>query len=243
MRYNNKYAMPVDPRVLEKDFETDTTVNLNSLLRYISKLFPLKKANPLYLKLVNNAFWTLWKQIDHKLGINLRDREKLVPHFTLMGELVPPKDLKFAFRGARLSSYDPNLLSRTYPNIKKGEVIKSPKDPEVLAHLQSLAYGLRSWSDDKNVARNWALGNKGNVIDPTKDKVVFICKKPNVLFDVGRYWDALDKHQYEETERWDNQDKAPFDYNEKIIYLKNPKIKEIHFGQSTGIWYALVSES
>ena len=241
MRYD-KYAMPVDPRVLKKDFETDSSVNLNSLLRRIGKLLPLKDANPLYLKMVNEAFYTLWAQIDNKVGINLSDRENLVPHFTLMGKLVRPKALKFAYRGVRLSSYEPKLLSQTYPAIKKsGGVITNPQEIEVLSHLEGLAYGLRSWTDSKGAAANWALGNKGNHVDPKKDKVVFICPNPNVLFDVTKYWDALDKY-HEETERWDIYGRFPFDYNEKIIYLQNPKIQQISFDKNIGIWYVTVSE-
>jgi hypothetical protein len=45
MRHNNKYAMPVDPRVLEKDFETDTTVNLNTFKVYW-EIISFKESKP-----------------------------------------------------------------------------------------------------------------------------------------------------------------------------------------------------
>lgn len=238
----NKYAMPVDPRVLKKDFESDTSVDLNQLLTAIKRLksLSLKEAPPFMLRFVNNAWWTLWKQIDSKVGINLRDREKLAPHFELMGKLIKMKPLKAAYRGVRLSSYEPNLLSETYPNIKKDEVIKNPKDPKVLAHLESLAYGLRSWSESKNIAANWAKGLVGMKTPSTRDKVVFVYKNPHVLFDVSKYWITLDKHQPEETERWDYQNRFPFDNGEQIIFVKNPIIKAISFKK--GIWFVLIED-
>jgi len=239
----NRYAMPVDPRVLKKDFKTlKSTLTLEELQTYIENLSPFLKANSYSLRIVNNAFWELWKRIDSKKGINLRDREKLVPHFTLMGKLVRPKPLSLAYRGVGLSSYDPNLLSRTYPNIKKGEIIKNPQDPEVLAHLESLAYGLRSWAGIKDTAVDWSLGVLGGSSTVKKDKVVFVCPNPNVLFDATSYWEAHARFKQEEFEIWERYDKSPFDFDEKIIYLQNPKVKEISFDPTTDIWYVTVSD-
>ena len=131
-------------------------------------------------------------------------------------------------------------LTNIESNIKKDEVIKNPKDPKVLAHLESLAYGLRSWSESKNIAANWANGLVGMKTPSTRDKVVFVYKNPHVLFDVSKYWITLDKHQPEETERWDYQNRFPFDNGEQIIFVKNPIIKAISFKK--GIWFVLIED-
>ncbi len=240
----NRYAMPVDPRVLKKDFESSSEVDdLGALSRMIQrKLIPFKNANPIYLKIIHTKLHSLWKNIDSRIGINLRDREKLLPHFTLLGEAVPSKPVKVIYRGVRLSSYDPNLLSKTYPTIKKGEVISNPQDPKVLAHLESLAYGLRSWAEGKGTALGWAKGLKGNTIDPKRDKVVFVYPTPNIIFNASQYWKAIDKYHPDEMERWDNEDSAPFDFDEQIAFLQNPKIQEISFDKTQGVWFVVVSD-
>jgi len=42
--------------------------------------------------------------------------------------------------------------------------------------------------------------------------------------------------------RWDNEDSAPFDFDEQIAFLQNPKIQEISFDKTQGVWFVVVSD-
>ena len=80
MRYN-KYAMPVHPKVLEKDFKTDqaTFFNLSVLtkkLKEIDDLDDLERENKNYLELLlkslNKFLYKTWFEINLRKGINLK---------------------------------------------------------------------------------------------------------------------------------------------------------------------------
>ena len=55
------------------------------------------------------------------------------------------------------------------------------------------------------------------------DKVVFTCHNPNIILDCNSYMNSL---RY----------KAPFDEDELICYLENPKVIKIS-GRKGSFWY------
>ena len=203
MRYN-RYAMPVHPKVLENDFEN--TIDLNK----IDEIYSFLKGKELD-DVTEDTFTEIalylkktWFSIDLKEGINLRDREKLAPVFSEMNRIFKGRqEIKKAYRGVRLSNFDPNALTRTYPN--------SINDPEVLEHLEGLAYGLRSWTDSRGTAFDWALSKpKAN-----KDRVLFEIDYPEIVLDSN----PIFKYSRE----------SFLDNGEVILYIKNPKILDIDF--------------
>jgi len=202
-----KYAMPVHPKVLEKDFET--TVDLNNLkdIYNILKGKELEDIPDETLTEIAEYLRKAWFLINKREGINLRDREKLAPVFSELNRIVKGSDqVNKAYRGVRLSSFDPNALSRTYPN--------SINDPEVLEHLESLAYGLRSWGDSKNMGLEWAMGK-----DTTKDKVLFEIDYPEIVLESYNLFKYLGNRYF-------------MDYGELVLNIKNPKILNIEFNVS-----------
>ncbi len=210
MRYNNRYAMPVHPKVLEKDYKSDSLINSISRIEFILK--DRTDFEPNEISYLNETLHNLWYRINHKQGINLRDREKLLTVFQELSRIFGgSKNVPVAYRGTRLSRFDPNALSRTFPY--------TMEHPEVIEHLENLAYGLRSWSQKPKSAYRWA---KGSSDGDTRDRVVFKVLNTEVVLDanpVNKFFnDNLD---------YDTGYLSVFDNNEVILYMRNPKVISI----------------
>jgi hypothetical protein len=210
MRYNNRYAMPVHPKVLEKDYKSDSLINSILEIEFILK--DRTDFEPNEISYLNETLHNLWYRINHKQGINLRDREKLLTVFQELSRIFGgSKNVPVAYRGTRLSRFDPNALSRTFPY--------TMEHPEVIEHLENLAYGLRSWSQKPKSAYRWA---KGSSDGDTRDRVVFKVLNTEVVLDanpVNKFFnDNLD---------YDTGYLSVFDNNEVILYMRNPKVISI----------------
>jgi hypothetical protein len=191
----NRYAMPVHPDVLKKDFET--TIDLNNIAKmYLSlkdkSLKDLKENN---LKRIGVYLEEAWFDINNKTGVNLRDREKLAPIFYELNRIFGgDKVVDKAYRGVRLSSFDPNAISKNYS--------KAIKNPNVLEHLEGLAYGLRSWSTDEFEAERWAIRDTKKA---KKDMVIFQIDMPEVVLDstpVNEYYKKTHYQYFLDTDGW-----------------------------------------
>jgi len=203
MRYN-RYAMPVHPKVLEKDFENTVDINTINDIYLTLKGKELENISDTLFTEIGNYLRKAWFLINYKEGINLRDREKLAPVFYELNRISKGRQqVNKAYRGVRLSGFDPNALTRTYPN--------SINDLEVLEHLEGLAYGLRSWSDSKITAVEWATDKA-----TTKDRLLFEIDYPDVVLDSQNLGKFL-------------KNKYFMDYGEVALYIKNPKILNISF--------------
>jgi hypothetical protein len=205
MRYNNRYAMPVHPKVL--DYKSDSLINSILEIEFILK--DRTDFEPNEISYLNETLHNLWYRINHKQGINLRDREKLLTVFQELSRIFGgSKNVPVAYRGTRLSRFDPNALSRTFPY--------TMEHPEVIEHLENLAYGLRSWSQKPKSAYRWA---KGSSDGDTRDRVVFKVLNTEVVLDanpVNKFFnDNLD---------YDTGYLSVFDNNEVILYMRNPKV-------------------
>ena len=205
MRYN-RYAMPVHPKVLEKDFENTVSIDTLSEIYETLKGKSLSSIDSKVLKEITIYLEKAWNKINYKKGINLRDREKLAPVFLELNRMLyGRKRVPYAYRGVRLSSaLDINAISKTYPD--------SINDPGVLEHLESLAYGLRSWSEERETAEYWAAGEE----DTDKDKIVFKIKNPKVVLDSVPVLEMTMEF-----------DTYILDTDEVVLYIKNPKILDI----------------
>jgi len=205
-----KYAMPVHPKVLEKDYKSDSLVNSISEIEKILK--NRTDFEPNEISYLNETLHNLWYRINHKQGINLRDREKLLPVFQELSRIFGgAKSVPVAYRGTRLSRFDPNALTRTYPN--------SINDPEVLEHLENLAYGLRSWSQKSKSAYRWA---KSSAEGDTRDRVVFKVVNPDVVLDANTV-----NNFFNENLDYDMGYLSVFDSSEVILFMRNPKVVNI----------------
>ena len=225
----------LDPRTVENDFESDHSVNLGKMLSLLKKITD-KKLYSIFAEKLNTYWWELWFQIDTKVGINLREREKLVPHFKEMGRIFGVPHLRVAYRGLRLPTFAGQYLSETYPDAQDGDVLL-PQDKNLIKILTGLSYGVRSWTYDRNQAIRWSLGLVGaHKAKTSKDKVVLVYQNPKVLFDVSNFMEAQTDA---EKERWDLEGNIPFDPDEKIIYLDKPVIQEIQ--KRDGVWFVLVA--
>lgn len=206
----NKYAMPVHPKVLEQDYKSDSLINSILEIEFILK--DRTDFEPNEISYLNETLHHLWYRINHKQGINLRDREKLLTVFQELSRIFGgSKNIPVAYRGTRLSRFDPNALSRTFPY--------TMEHPEVIEHLENLAYGLRSWSQKPKSAYRWA---KGSSDGDTRDRVVFKVLNTEVVLDanpVNKFFnDNLD---------YDTGYLSVFDNNEVILYMRNPKVISI----------------
>ncbi len=207
----NRYSMPVHPKALSEDFESEKGAlrdieDVLQLLRYSRSSSDLDSRKATY---VNNILSSLWYRINHRQGINLRDREKLVPVFKEMNRLFPMRtEYTSAYRGVRVSKWDPTILRDTYPD--------SINNPKVVEHLESLAYGLRSWSSVLNLAEAWASGEYSNKEFSDKDMVIFEILNPDVILDANPVLRFFNRYGVN-----------MFDEDELLIYVKNPKIVSI----------------
>jgi len=208
MRYN-KYAMPVHPKVLEKDFETTVDINTIQDIYLTLKGKELEDIPKDTLSEVGIYLEKAWYRINRRQGINLRDREKLAPVFSELNRIFKGRQqVNKAYRGVRLSGFDPNALSRTFPN--------SIQDTDIREHLESLAYGLRSWTDSMSIADEWARDK------PTeKDQVLFEIDNPDIVLD------SLNLNKYLRKIYLPNF----IDDEELVLNIKNPKILDISQGR------------
>lgn len=221
--YNYKYAMPVDPRVLKHDFESKGLETIPQILAMLKQVTPHDAlVNPL-MRRVSEALTELWFRIDTQEGVNLRDREKLLPIFKEYDRIFKKyaEHHNVAYRGVNLPRVYATILSDTLDPTKEIDINDYPEQKEI---LENLAYGLRSWSQNKDTAIIWSMSDKGY----KADKVVFTCHNPNVVLDCNSYMKSL---RY----------KAPFDEDELICYIENPKVIKIS-GRRGSFWYVDVIE-
>jgi len=228
MRYPlyNKYGMAVDPRVLEEDYESDERVNdiphLVELLQSVDEDTFHRVSDE-----VNEIITELWLYIDTKTGINLRDREKLLPIFKEYSRLSKRYDTNIPnalYRGVTLPAIYGDLLSETF-GTQEGEIdISEYKAIENL--LEGLAYGLRSWTNEYDYALGFTTTTRA-----IKDAIVFVLDS-NLSKNIVLNGDALIqfiKISFRKNLTKDNF-KSPFlpvDQSEYIVHLKTPKIKSV----------------
>lgn len=202
-----RYAMPVDPSLLEKDFESAQEISLiPNILINLEAIY-----TPEQYKFLDNKFnftktlSKLWFYINKKTGINLRDREKLYPIFKQLSRIFGTKEYNTLYRGVRLPKGPfENLLT---------EMTVGTGDPDlrVLTILENLAYGLRSWTSKKDIAiQGWGV-RPGE----TRDVVIFKIHNPDIVLDTNQFTRVI------------QQDFGIFDLHEVIIYLKDPEVVDI----------------
>ncbi len=211
-----KYAMPVDPRVLQDDFESDERVKdiprLVELLQSVDEDTYYTVANE-----VNEIVSELWLYIDSKTGINLRDREKLLPVFQEYSRLSKrysrfPADV--IYRGVYPPAIYGDLLSDTF-GTQEGEIDIS-KHKRIKTLLENLAYGLRSWTYNYGFAKSFAL--------ESKEVIIFVLDSNSKGIVLNG--DALIRF-IKSKEKYFGSHEIPVDASEYIVYLKNPKIKSV----------------
>lgn len=220
----NRYAMPVHPEVLKKDFKSSSMVLQIPKVTAMLKLVKTRRQLQSISKIVFNILKELWSDIDLKRGINLRDREKLYPLLKEVSRIIGVGSYPYAYRGVRLSSFDPNSLSETYPDLETGEIINDPKEPRVLLHLESLAYGLRSWSPEKELSLIWSSYKRND----TRDRILFRISEPELVLDAnsfGRNSPFLSKGNWNPS--LEEAEYSIFDWNEILLFIKNPQILSI----------------
>ncbi|NDB59222.1 hypothetical protein EB001_12320 [bacterium] len=205
MRYNYKYAMPMDPRVLKQDYESegvDTIPELVSLLKNTHDSDSFIKSN------ISQMTHSLWYDINEGKGINLRDREKLIPVFEEYDRIFKKYTRKHsvAYRGVSLPSIYKNILTENCDSFGQIDLNRNHEVKEV---LEGLAYGLRSWTQQIEIAEDWAY-LEGS------DSVVFEYRNPNVIFDCDAFFKANMTSRY-----------TPFDERELICFVENPKIASL----------------
>jgi hypothetical protein len=199
-----RYAMPVAPEVLLKDFESDPVVHkipeIVNLLKTVITPEEFKRVNASYG--ITKILSKLWFYIDTKQGINLRDREKLVPVYQELNRIFSKlnKNPKVVYRGVSLPRYNGTALTETFPY--------SIKDPKVLLTLEQLAYGLRSWTDDLEESLDWGTKN-----DDGRDQVIFKVQMPDIVLEADSLL-KMDKENF----------KLVFDTGEILLNMKNPQI-------------------
>ena len=208
MRYNNKYAMPVHPDVLKRDFRSSPRV---SEIPHMLNILEDIETPDEYLDTdmdykITDFLHHLWFAVDSKTGINLRDREKLLPAFQELDRIFPPlRNLREAYRGVIMPQGEySNLLSETYPD--------SMDNPLVIQILENLAYGLRSWTKDEGIALEMWAKSKGR----NRDIVLFQILNPNIVLDADAF------------KRGTRKDKV-FDDREIVLHVENPKILDIEY--------------
>jgi len=120
-------------------------------------------------------------------------------------------------------------LAKKYGATKATEIVSSdtivvPKNLYNNNHaekiIKGLAYGTRSWTEEKKDALKWAFGSSEKVI-PGSDKFVFAYKNPseNALFECNGFID-----QYENVT---GEVAATFDPDEIIVNVHNPQIVSV----------------
>ncbi|NDB59219.1 hypothetical protein EB001_12305, partial [bacterium] len=163
-------------------------------------------------------------------GINLRDREKLLPVFKQLGRIFKKYTRlpQLIYRGVVLPEAFGTILTDKLPYTENKE--------SIFNLIDGLAYGLRSWTDSKKNAIYWA----DNKDFPNRDSVVFISDTTDVIFDCNAFFNVIDSTgiRIRDTER-------PFDRDEFITYKQKPRVSNItrvydrRYGDY-GIWEVIV---
>ncbi len=232
MRYNYKYAMPVDRKVLEYDFESDDSVDdipeFLKLMRSVDEHTFYKIADE-----VNSFVGGLWNNIDSQFGINLRDREKLLPIFQEYHRISEsfsyiPAEI---YRGVYLPSVYGNILEETFGDMIGTVNLKKHK--KIGKIFEGLAYGLRSWSNEQYKARGFASYGRERIM------FVLMPQEGDVVLDGNALIELTKSIE-------DRNEDIPFpvDEDEYIVYLKNPKIVHAYKQQDydRSYWVVIVEE-
>jgi len=206
MRYNYKYGMAVDPRMLEHDFESeglDAIPQILDMFKSIKTIEGFIEKEP-YIRYLTNK---IWYAINLGKGINLREREKILPVFKEYSRILKqyekvPNEI---YRGVKLPNSYKTLLTDS-------------KEEDLKEILENLAYGLRSWTKDKDTASTWAW----DFTRPDTDSVSFKYLNPDYVFDCDSYFSVMDNRL-----DYVPVPELPFDMEEVICYVKNPKIISI----------------
>ena len=214
MRYNYKYAMPMDPKVLELDFKSvqGAEQDIRTMVSALSLVEDIQDY-VFHDSFIRRKLNTLWFSINFGKGINLREREKLIPLFKELSRIFKKHEQKYsvAYRGVTLPSVYQNLLTKTFgqDNSLKTTKIALSQYPEEKTILENLAYGMRSWAVDGETAEGWAL----NSDYPKSDAVIFVNTKPHLIFDCDSYFKGIPDTPV---------GNPPFDRGELICFEKNP---------------------
>ena len=217
-RFYIRRAMGLDPRVIEKDFESEPI--LDQVEEVAEKLKTIDNRKELWAYNDETAWRNpeegtqddgrvlellrkLWYPTDVSYGINLRDREKLYPLFKELGRLFGTAEYPYAYRGVSIpeSVYGKKFLDKNY-------IPGEPISPLVRQVLENLAYGLRSWAYTEYKAKMFATKFK------SKQPVVFVLKNPNVILDGDNF---IQKSNYYNA----------VDQFEIVLYLRDPKVLSI----------------
>jgi hypothetical protein len=227
-----KYAMPMDPRVLEQDYESEGLDTLNEI---VAKLKSIKEPNEIYSKLseeIGNSLEELFYYVDSRNGISLRDREKLLPIFKEYARLSKNyrSSISTLYRGVYLPTSIGFPLTEEYGEDADGWV-PLKRGSHVRKTLEGLAYGLRSWATDKYLADNYRRNPYGY-----SDSVMFrlLSYKPSSFIVEG---DAVKRMDVA-----NNMSLRTFDSSECILFLKNPKIVNVIRDRENDVWNVLVKE-
>ncbi len=216
-----KYAMPVDPRILKRDFESknlDLIPELLYILQDVKDIEEYKEVD----KAVRKRLHKLWFYINLGKGINLRDREKLIPIFQEFARIFRKHQLQ------PIQVYRGLTIPKPYKNI----ITEAEDYREITPIIESLAYGLRSWTDNIDSAESWALNDEYF----KHDSIVFVYKKPNIIYDCSSYYKNVFLYP---------DDKRPFDPDEYICFARNPKVSKIErvreISSSSSLWKITIS--
>ena len=242
MRYNYKYAMPVDPRVLQDDFESSKGVDtIPELVATLKKVRTTKQ----YMAVddvVRKQIKRLWFEINYNRGINLRDREKLLPVFQQLARIFKKTEHLGGgvYRGVTLPSIYKTLISETFPDAYEGEDLDIHSHPEIVQKIENLAYGLRSWSKDPDYAEQWADDRESYAYKHSKQD------HDSVVFFAGSYYAVLDCDAYFEVMGEIIEGKGmPFDHNEVICHLDGHKVERItkvrDKSDSSALWFVEIN--
>ena len=213
-----KYAMPVDPRVLEEDFESQ---GLDAIPEIVARLKMIPEMKPqdssLYEELLEKIAG-LFFAVNHKRGISLKDREELLPVFKELDRLSEkfksPSLTSVLYRGVYIPSSLGTPLTEAYGEDASGIL---PVKRSVKKILEGLAYGLRSWTPWDSEAKDYAW--QGNY---DSDKVIFRAYPDTYNSSLVLETDAVKKMS-----KHNKFDYNIFDGEEVILFLKNPKILNI----------------
>jgi hypothetical protein len=233
MRYPYKYAMPVDPRVLKNDFESKGLETIPQILAMLKHITPHDvKFNPL-MRRVDDALKDLWFKVDANTGINLRDREKLIPVFQEYARLSKNyrSSVDELMRGVHIPTSLGTPLTDEYGEDAEGW-LPIRRGSNVKKILENLAYGLRSWATDR-----WTVeGYSRSPFDSTSESVVFtvLSYKPTSFILEGDAVRRMDEAN--------NMSLGFFDPTESILFLKNPKILNIFRDSRRDIWRVNIKE-
>ena len=218
----SKYAMPVDPKILQQDFESYKTVkNISRIVKLMKSLdehtFTQKVEEA---EKINIFVGGLWLHINTGFGINLKDREKLLPIFQEYHRLSKSFSTwyDYLYRGVYLPNAYGDILEETFGNIEEGYVdLQNHKEIEKI--FEGLAYGLRSWTDELSLAKFFSRQGK--------ERIIFVLDEDrgNVVLEGNALIQLIQEIKYGVGER---RYPFPLDRSEYIVYLKNPKITNVY---------------